>query len=502
MLRSTLTLTCLLAIAACSAPAPAEPDLEALYERAARFHDTPRNPVIVIPGVLGSRLVDDATGTLVWGAFTGDFADPDSAEGARFIAHPMDPSGGSVALADLHDDVRSDGALESIEVSVLGLPFSLSAYRGILRTLGAGGYVDQSLVTGEPSSLFGDGTLDWGDEHFTCFQFDYDWRRSIPENAARLGAFIDARAQEVRADRARRFGPAAGLEAVEFDLVAHSLGGLVARWYLRYGADQGQPVTGAMTAAQATAAAPSVSWAGAPKVSRAILVAPPNLGSPGALNDLVFGMDLGRFAATYPPHITGTLPVAYQLLPTAPGALLDNVTGRMSGTEDGPDVLDPALWRNLGWGLAGVDDDALADLLPGVASAAERRAIALDHQAKCLNEARRVKAALGAPATPPEGLELVLFAGDAHPTVRSQQFLVDGGQLWTRSHAAGDGVVPRASALADLRPAEANAPDWTPRLVSPIDWASVVFVFEDHLGLTDSPAFVDNLLFQLLEAPR
>lgn len=502
MLRSTLTFTCLIALAACTAPAPAEPDLEALYERAARFHDAPRNPVIVIPGVLGSRLVDDATGTLVWGAFTGDFADPDSPEGARLIAHPMDNTGQGLSLAELHDGVRSDGALESIEVSVFGLPFSLGAYRGILRTLGAGGYVDETLVTGEPAGLLGDGTLDWGDEHFTCFQFDYDWRRSVPENAALLGAFIDARAQEVRADRARRFGPAAGLEAVEFDLVAHSLGGLVARWYLRYGADQGQPVTAAMTAAEATAAAPDVSWAGAPKVSRAILVAPPNLGSPGALNDLVFGMDLGRFAATYPPHITGTLPVAYQLLPTAPGALVDNTTGRASGTPGGPDLFDPALWRNLGWGLAGADDEALAELLPDVASKAERRAIALDHQAMCLNEARRVHAALRTPAAPPEGLELVLFAGDAHPTVRSQQFLVDGGQLWTRSHAAGDGVVPRASALADLRPAEQDAPDWTPRLVTPIDWATVVFIFEDHLDLTDAPAFVDNLLYQLLEAPR
>ena len=38
------------------------PDLGAIYNRTARYHDEPRNPVIVIPGILGSRLKDPRSG--------------------------------------------------------------------------------------------------------------------------------------------------------------------------------------------------------------------------------------------------------------------------------------------------------------------------------------------------------------------------------------------------------------------------------------------------------
>ena len=40
------------------------------------------------------------------------------------------------------------------------------------------------------------------------------------------------------------------------------------------------------------------------------------------------------------------------------------------------------------------------------------------------------------------------------------------------------------------------------RLVSPITWSYVLFLFSDHLGITKDPAFVDNLLYFLLESPR
>ena len=39
-------------------------------------------------------------------------------------------------------------------------------------------------------------------------------------------------------------------------------------------------------------------------------------------------------------------------------------------------------------------------------------------------------------------------------------------------------------------------------LVSPIAWSRVQFVNADHLGLTRSPDFVNNLLYMLLEEPN
>jgi hypothetical protein len=40
------------------------------------------------------------------------------------------------------------------------------------------------------------------------------------------------------------------------------------------------------------------------------------------------------------------------------------------------------------------------------------------------------------------------------------------------------------------------------RLASPIGWSQVLFIFSDHLGMTKDPAFVDNILYFLLESPR
>ncbi len=62
----------------------------------------------------------------------------------------------------------------------------------------------------------------------------------------------------------------------------------------------------------------------------------------------------------------------------------------------------------------------------------------------------------------------------------------------------GDGVVLRSSALLDERPAGKPMG----RLVSPIHWDQVFFVFAGHVELTRVPVFTDNLLFILLESPK
>ena len=65
------------------------PDFGRFYDPAAAERHPDRNPVIVIPGFLGSRLVDAESGKVVWGEVGGDYADPRTAEGARLIALSM-----------------------------------------------------------------------------------------------------------------------------------------------------------------------------------------------------------------------------------------------------------------------------------------------------------------------------------------------------------------------------------------------------------------------------
>ncbi|MEO1473712.1 MAG: hypothetical protein AAFS03_07190 [Pseudomonadota bacterium] len=461
-----------LVMASC-ASGPPQADLNAIYERSAQYHKPDRNPVIVIPGILGSQLVDDTSGRTVWGAFRGTYADPRRADDAQLIALPLSAD---ASFSDLRDTVRPDGVLETLQIRLLGIPVNLRAYVGILETLGAGGYADETL---------GLNGIDYGDDHFTCFQFDYDWRRDNVENAARLKQFIDDRRAYIQAEYKKRYG----IEDadVKFDIVAHSMGGLITRYFLRYG-DAPLPDDGST---------PALTWAGAADVEKVVFVGTPNGGATETFDQLITGYDGGRpVLPRYPTYIMGTFPSIYQLLPRPrqnrirydDGTTVDN-------------LYDGSLWQAYGWGLAADDRDTRAFLrraLPNAADDAARRQVAASYQTAALTRAKAFHQALDTPAAPPEGLDLYLVAGDAIDTAYGVTIDRATGQPDITEFGPGDGAVPRYSALADERISGA----WEPYLVSPISWSGVTFLASSHIGLTTDPAFADNVLYKLLEAPR
>ena len=448
-------------------------DLKTIYDRSAQYHLPDRNPVIVIPGILGSKLVDDEAGQTVWGAFRANYADPNTADGAKLISLSIDPHNQTEA-----DHVRPDGVLEDLELSLVGFPIKIQAYAGILTTLGAGGYVDESL---------GLNSIDYGTDHFTCFQFDYDWRKDITYNAERLKEFIDTR----RAFVQRKYKEEFGIEntEVKFDIVAHSMGGLLTRYYLRYG-DEALPEDGSQ---------PALTWAGANDVERAILVTPPNAGSLEAFDQLLKGFNTGRpILPHYSPAILGTFPSIYQLLPRARHASVI-----WDGDESRPvdNLYDPQLWQKYGWGLSGQDEDTtrtVSQILPDVSDSNERARIASDFQAKTLRRAEQFHKTLDRPARPPEGLDLYLIAGDATDTPEIISVDSQTGEVDIIREGPGDKTVLRTSALFDER----VGGEWKPTVQTPIDWSSVLFVPSEHRTITSHPVFEDNVLYWLLEAPR
>ena len=127
----------------------------------------------------------------------------------------------------------------------------------------------------------------------------------------------------------------------------------------------------------------------------------------------------------------------------------------------------------------------------------ERRRNALDHLQKSLHRDRQFTAALDVPASPPKGVALFLMAEDAIPTDAVASVNQQTGKIKVREQRAGDGRVLRSSALMDER----SASNRQSRLISPIAWSSVQFLYEDHLGLTKDPVFADNLLYFLWERP-
>ncbi len=465
--------------AGCAGPDALSPDLGRLYDRTAQRIGDDRNPVIVVPGILGSRLIEPSSGQVVWGAFTYGAADVDFPDGARLVSLPM----GEGPLVSLRDEVQPDGVLQSLEANVG--PFRVTAlepYKAIIRSLIAGRYLDRDLArtawTVPRSVLQSEGPVDYAGLHFTCFQFGFDWRRDVSENAQRLDTLIREAAEIA--------GRARGLDGPSrVDVVAHSMGGLVLHYYLRYGA-QPLPEDGSL---------PPVTWAGAELVERAIFVGTPNGGSVSALRQLVEGVSYSPTTPTYRPVVLGTMPSIYQLLPRSRHRrVVDAATGEPIG-----DLFDVATWERYGWGLADpAQDRYLRWLLPGTADAAGRRDIAFDHLAKCLARARQFQAALDVPAEPPKDLTMVLFAGDSEDTAGVLEVDPTHGHLRIGALEPGDGTVTRASALMDER----TDHDWSPGLVSPIRWSQVVFLPRDHITLTGDAVFTDNLLFILLESAR
>ncbi len=462
-----------LAAAALGACAPmSEADLALLYNPAAQHHGPDRNPIIVIPGLLGSRLRDPASGRIVWGAFDGNAADPRREDGARLVALPFTDLMSSPGAA-----VEADVVLDRVRIRVAGIPIALQAYAEILSTLGAGGYRDESLGLG--------GEVNYGSDHFTCFQFAYDWRQDNVVNARRLMAFIREKRGFVQGEYARRYGVRDA--AVRFDIVAHSMGGLVARYAMLYGGAD-LPADGSM---------PPLTWEGAAMMGRVIQIGSPNGGSLDAFRALVNGRDFGApIVPAYSPAILGTFPSLYQLVPrqrSAPVVLAD--------APDAPlDLLDPAVWQRMGWGLAapGLDAD-LATLLPDVPTPEERRRIALALQARLLRRGRAFSAALEREVVQPRGTELMVVVGDSMPTAERMTADPSDGRIAPLAMGPGDGTVLRDSALLDFRQGRMPRP---PGVMSPMDIRRALFLPREHLELTRDATFRNNILYWLLEEPR
>ncbi|HEX6813584.1 MAG TPA: hypothetical protein VF384_18340 [Planctomycetota bacterium] len=485
---------------ACVSPRDRDPQVRELYRASARRET--RNPVVVIHGILGARLEQRSTGRNVWGAFTGDGMDPGTPDGARALALPLVPPVSAVAHDPATAEVFAAGPLQALQVGFLFTVINVQIYADILRSLGVGGYSDRVLV--EPNSP------EYGDDHFTCHTFFYDWRRDCVENAMEFGRWLDVRRADItvraqrRILRLRALGDADSLQAADelaewlghgfrFDVVAHSMGGLIARYWLQYGAqDLG-----------ADGAAPRLDWRGAKDIDRLVLVGTPNSGSMESLMTLVDGYAPSILLPSYDAALLGTMPAIYQLLPHPANGLLLDADGRPAPV----DLFDVAVWERNGWGLLDPASAGVLEwLLPDVADAGARRTQARAYVAWCLARARAFHAALDCDAETPCPAEIRLFAADTEQTLVRARLRPDaGGQLrpvfaGDGLHESGDGTVARYSALAERGTGGTGPASW---LDSPVPWSSVTFLPDDHLGLTRNPVFTDNLLFLLLaQRPR
>lgn len=443
---------------------PVQPDLRRLYRGANLAAEQP--PLIVIPGIMGSKLRDTGTGEVVWPGSLWNLVSN------RFdvLAFDIDPQ----------TLTPRPSPLEAFDITdtAAGRDF----YNRLIETLVDHGDFRRTTA-GTP-------VTDPYERHF--YVLPYDWRRDNVQTARQLDALIE----QIRRDYGR--------PDLKVDIVAHSMGGLVSRYFLRYGTDDVLDRDDIRVTMQ-----------GASKINRLILLGTPSLGSANTIRGFIEGEKIVRTVA---PETLATMASAFQLLPHTMRKPLIGIDGRpLRVRADDPsspevDVFDPAAWRSLGWS---VYDPAVAQrVVESAASPAEGSARLATLQAffdRSLVRAGRFQRALALPQ-PESAVKLIVFGADCALTPARVLVEQEGDRRVPRyapeeirspqpgKHydllmlEPGDGRVVKPSLLGR----QSIDPTVQGNGAGSFPIAFSFFLCEDHDQLTNNINFQDNLLNALL----
>lgn len=406
---------------------------------------TGKDPVIIIPGVQGSELVNAKTGKSAWFAVRRDKEDD--------IRLPMT----SAILARNTDNLVAKDIIR--EVKLPGVLPDIEVYKGLIDSLTARGYMEADWSKPQATDVF--------------YVFPYDWRRDNVETARLLIQKIEAVKRAVKRPD------------LKFDIIAHSMGGLIARYAAMYGA--------ADLAPEGRKAIPT--WAGAKHVNKLLMFGTPNEGSVDAFSAMINGANIVStrnlpFIDDFRPEDVLTSPASFQLMQHQTSArFLDENLKPLR-----VDLYNVKTWDAYGWGALSdpkflsklKDAPALAlrnkqikptklskdadfdDRILAETTSAQVRA----YFAAVLSRAKRFHLALDAP-TRKSPILLYAYGGNCQPTLDAVVLLRDekkerwltvtsardiktsaGREISSKEvkevmYALGDGRVTRRSLLAE-----------------------------------------------------
>lgn len=417
-------------------------------------------PIIIIPGLTGSELVNGKNQEIVW--FRPGRAKEDD------LRLPISP-----VLARNRDSLQVGDVIREVEL-VKFLP-EIEIYQKLIDALEKRGGYAEGKWDAPPAS---------GDKD-TFYVFPYDWRFDNVENARLLMTRIDALKRKLKRPN------------LKFNVIAHSMGGLIARYAAMYG-DADLP-RGALRP----------TWAGKRNLDKIFLLGTPNEGSVQALDSMLNGFSFigGGINLPFVQNLSKfdvfTIPSIYQLLPNR-GALAaydENLKPLKI------DLYDPKTWETYDWSIWKDEDFAKKF------SADEQRQ-ARAYFNVVLARARRFHEALAANRNAKPPIKFYLMGADCKDTqsaivvvrdpkknrwrtlVKSDSFERASGEKVASDdvkkliYAQGDGVVTKSSLKMEN---ERN------RLALPV--ASELFQCEAHNRLVTNPEIQDRLLSILGATP-
>jgi pimeloyl-ACP methyl ester carboxylesterase len=471
---------CLLLFAFCllaSCGARRTPNLERIFAEARSR--TGKRPLIVIPGILGSQLINYETGEIVWPS-----AFRSSDDG---LSLPLSPE-----LSANKDNLVARKIVDTLRLSRL-VP-EVYIYHDLLEALKRyGGYKE-----GDWNNPGTDGDRD------TFYVLPYDWRRDNVETARDFVRRLESLKTKLKRPDLR------------FNVLAHSMGGLIARYAARYG-DADLPPEG-------VPAAPT--WAGAAHISKIVMFGTPNEGAADAFATLLEGYSVTeglrrriRLLNKLSREDAFSTPSLFQLLPHRTSArFLDENLQHIA-----VDLYDPEVWRKYGWASVSDEDfrqryvkgKVFGDYAPFRGGTLEE----LDaYFAAVLRRAKRFHEALDSITDAESPVPLYAFGGDCEETLNAPVILRDekrrryvtltaprsfrtstGRRITSKEateamFAPGDGRVTRRSLLAEDLAGQRRSDLFNTAL--PIVYA--VFACDRHGDLQNNKILQDNALTALV----
>lgn len=443
-----------LSVAGCAALS--RPPLDDLYRPYRRTAEQP--PLVLIPGAFGSALRNKHTREEIWPCSDSRLLLSDY----RALELPIDHE----TLEPLGDDFEAHAVFRE----GLGRDF----YGQVLDTLeNVGGYVRcGSARKPRPGER-------------NLYVYLYDFRLDNVFAARGLEALI----AQIRADY--------GDPNLRVDILAHSNGGLLARYYARYGSAD-LPLAGSF----------HPTYPGAQSIRRLLLVGTPNLGTLQPVLSHLRGEEIGL--RRIPVEVVATCTGAAQMMPHPSVPWLVDMNGQVVRS----DLFDIDTWRDFEWSL--FDPRIASRTVARHGGGAEGRRY-LDmlraYMSKHLARGRRFTEALAA-AQGVEDIRPYVFGGDCeltparlvaesvHGRVHAREAIgqieapVPGVDYAAAMFEPGDTVVTRSSLLGYCGP-DVACPRETE---GPLRLSHSVFLCERHQQLTGNRSFQDNLLHALFHA--
>ena len=416
---------------------------------------TGKAPVIVIPGITGSTLYNSKTNKEVWFKVTRAKDDD--------IRLPMSPD-----IAANRDLLEARDIIRSVKIASF-LP-EIEIYERLIYALETrGGYHEAKWDNPKKD-----------DYQDTFYVFPYDWRRDNVESARLLIKKIESLKAKLKKPN------------LKFNIIAHSMGGLIARYAAMYG--NADIPTGPL----------QPSWAGARDLDKIFLLGTPNDGSILALKALLEGHSVTSaipipIIQTFTRFDAFTAPALFELLPTNGGLVVYDENFKPLHLN----IYEPNTWDEYDWSIW-KDPDFKSRY------SSEEQASARPYFMAVLARARRFQEALRAYRNGNVPVSFYLIGGDCQPTpaaavvlwdeknrrwdtmIKARSFTRTDGtrvseeEVKAKLNAKGDGTVTLQSLVDDLA-----APELKEKYL-PVSGG--MFQCEDHTRLISNNEIQTKLL--------